>query len=125
MCLCGEGFIVHTDDRDILFAQVGNLYVVKWEAIIGEARSYVTSQETESTYTKKEIVRAKQAYELACISGYPSVTELVNLVEDGNILNIPGITRADIKRAYELYGVPLTYVHEKMRKFRECSLVRS
>jgi hypothetical protein len=53
-CLHGEGFIIHTDERDILFTRVGILYVAKWDALMGEARSYVTSQETESMYMKRE-----------------------------------------------------------------------
>ena len=84
-CLHGQGFVVHTDDRDILFTWIGKLYVAKWDAIMGEARTYVTSQETESMYTKREIAHAKQAYELASISGHPSIAEVVSLVEDGNI----------------------------------------
>jgi hypothetical protein len=88
--------------------------VAKWDAIMGEARSYVSSQETESMSMKREIVRAKQAYKLVSISGYPSITELVNLVEDGNILNIPGITRKNIKRAYELYSEPVAFERGKM-----------
>ena len=39
-----------------------------------------------------EVKRVKQAYELASASGYPSVKELVNLVEDGNVTGIAGIT---------------------------------
>ena len=48
--------------------------------------------------------RAKKAYELAKNSGYPSMGELINLIEDGNIVSLPGITRSDVKRAYEIYG---------------------
>ena len=40
-----------------------------------------------------------RAYKLASTSGYPSVSELINIVEGGNIVGVPGITRADIKRA--------------------------
>jgi hypothetical protein len=37
-------------------------------------------------------------------------------VEDGNVLGVPGIMRADIKRAYELYGDSIAYVRGKMTK---------
>ena len=37
-------------------------------------------------------------------------------MEDGNIVGVPGITRADIKRLYELYGEPVAYVRGKMTK---------
>ena len=52
MYLPGEGFIVHLHDRDIIFAYIGKLYVAKWDDVMNEARSYVTTQETESMYTK-------------------------------------------------------------------------
>jgi hypothetical protein len=76
----------------------------------------VTTQETDSTYFKADVRRAKQAYELASTSGYPSVSEIINIVDDGNIVEVPGITRAGIKRAYELYGEPVAYVRGKMTK---------
>jgi hypothetical protein len=115
-CLRGRGFVVHTEDKDILFARVGKLYVAKWDDIMGYARTYVTTQETELAYSKEEVFKAKRAYELASRSGYPLVDELVNLVEDGNIHGMPGITREDIRQAYELYGEPVAYVRGKMVK---------
>ena len=42
--------------------------------------------------------------------------ELIHLVEDGNILEMPAISRADIKRAYEIYGLPVEYVRGKLTK---------
>ena len=105
--LPGEGFVVHLKDRDILFARIGKLYVAKWDDVMNKASSHLTTQETESMYTKAEMKRAKQAYQLASTIGYPSVLELINLVEDGNISGIPGITRVAIKRAYEIYGAPV------------------
>ena len=95
--LPGEGFVVHLEDRDILLARVGKLYVAKWNDVMNEASSHLTTQETESRYTMAEVNRAKQAYQLASASGYPSVQELINLVEDGNVSGIPGITRVDIR----------------------------
>ena len=38
-CIHGQGFIVNTEDRDILFVWVGKLYVAKWDAILGEAKT--------------------------------------------------------------------------------------
>ena len=69
-CLRGRGFVVHTEDKDILFARVGKLYVAKWDDIVGYARNYVTTQETEAAYSKGEVLKAKRAYELASISGW-------------------------------------------------------
>ena len=108
--LLGEGFIVHLHDKDILFACIGKLYVTKWDDAMNEASSYVTIQEMESMYMKADVKRAKQAYQLPSASGYPSISELIYLMEDGNISRIPGITCVDIKRAYELYGEHVAYV---------------
>ena len=47
------------------------------------------------------------------MSVYPSTSELIIWVEDGNISGIPGITRVDIKRAYEINGEPVAYMCEK------------
>ena len=66
---------------------------------MGRAESYVTRQETELPFTKAEILRAKQAYQLISASGYPSATEMVNIIEDGNITGFPGLTRVDLRRA--------------------------
>ena len=83
---------------------------------MNEASSHMTTQETESMYTKAEVKRAKQAYQLASTSEYPSVLELINLVEDGNVSGIPGINRLDIKRACEIYGASVAYICGKMTK---------
>ena len=71
-------------------------------------------KETEAMYTKSKIERAKTAHELIKNSGYPSMGELIKIVEDGNIFNLPGIIRADIKRAYDVYGAPAEYVRGKL-----------
>ena len=101
------------DERDLFFKRVGKLYVAEWDSV-GRVESYVTSQETDLPCTKAEVLRAKQAYQLISASGYPSVNEVIGLIEDGNISGLPGITRADIRRAYELYGPLPAYVRGKM-----------
>jgi hypothetical protein len=42
--------------------------------------------------------------------------EFIHLVEDGNIHELPGISRADIRRAFEIYGLPVEYVRGKMTR---------
>ena len=111
----GESFIVHLPDRDIEFKRRGKLYVALWEEITAVM---TTVQEAEGVYTKAEVKRAKEAYDLLKNTGYPSVEELIHLIEDGNILELPHISRADIKRAYDLYGMPVEYVRGKMTKKR-------
>ena len=88
--LCATGsFIVHLEDRDIEFKRRGKLYVAQWDEV---ANLMATVKETEAMYTKSEIERAKTAHELIKNSGYPSMSELIKIVEDGNILILPGIT---------------------------------
>ena len=45
-----------------------------------------TVKEGEALYTKAEIAKTKKAHELIKNSGYPSINELIKIVEDGNIL---------------------------------------
>jgi hypothetical protein len=49
-------------------------------------------------------------------TGYPSMEEQVRLIEDGNVLEIPRISRPDVKRAYEVYCMPTEYVQSKLTK---------
>jgi hypothetical protein len=44
------------------------------------------------------------------------MNELVHLVEDGNIIGMPALTRVDVLRAYDLYGTPPAYVRGHMTK---------
>ena len=66
--------------------------------------------------TRAEEERARKAYELARTSGYPSVSELIHLIEDGNITGMPALSREDVIRAYDLFGTPPAYVRGKMTK---------
>ena len=50
------------------------------------------------------------------MSGYPSISEFVGLLEHGNVVGLPGITRDDVLQAYEIYGQPVAYVRRKMTK---------
>jgi len=106
-----ESFIVHLEDRDIEFKRRGKLYVAQWEEV---ATMLATVKEAEALYSEAEIDRAKEAYQLIKNSGYPSMTEIVRLIEDGNLVELPGITRAGIRRAYDVYGTPVEYVRGKM-----------
>jgi hypothetical protein len=63
---------------------------------------------------KAEEERARQAHELLKISGYPPLQEAIHLIQDGNISNLPMLTAADIKRAYDMFGEPVGAVREKM-----------
>ena len=103
-----ESFTVHLPRGDIVFKRRDGMYVADWKEYGNIFYSTIC--------TKVQEERAKKAYELARTSGYPSVNELIHLVEDGNIVGMPGITREDVLRAYDLYGVPTAYVRGKMTK---------
>jgi hypothetical protein len=49
-------------------------------------------------------------------SGYPSVGEAVHLLMDGNIRGVPLLMRADVERAYNIYGPHPEYVRGKLMK---------
>ncbi len=96
-------FIVHMPDRDIVFRRRDGMYVTDWT----EYKDVFTTV----VCTKGEQERAKKAYDLVRASGFPSLGEVIHLVEDGNIVNMPALTRDDVLRAYKLYGTPQhTYV---------------
>ena len=103
-----EAFTVHLPKGDIVFKRRDGMYVADWE---GYKNVFSTT-----VCTKAEQEHAKIAYELARTSGYLFVNELIHLVEDGNIVGLPSITREDILHAYDLFGVPTAYVRGKMMK---------
>jgi hypothetical protein len=89
-----EAFIVHLEDRDIAFQWRGKIYVVKWDDV---GAVYNTVRKMESLYTKAEAIRAKVAYDLLENAGYLLLKEFIHLVEDGNIHELLGVSRADIQ----------------------------
>jgi hypothetical protein len=104
-----ESFTVHLQDHDIVFNRRGKMYVADLEQV-------VCVRHDGRSYTKAEESWAKRAYDLLHTSGYPSMSEAIDLVEDGNICGMPTLTREDIRRAYEIYGSPPEYVRGKMMK---------
>ncbi len=121
----GVSFTVHLEHRDIEFRRREKLYIAVFDDQDEEEDALVnaTVQETEALYSKAELVRAKVAHAMMKNTGYPSMEELIRLIEDGNIMEMPGISRADVKRAYEVYGMPPEYVRGKLTK-RKVSRVR-
>lgn len=109
-----ESFTVHLPDRDITFYHRNKLYMADFELPVVA---------TTRAYTKAEEVGAKEAYDLICNCGYPSYTEAVHLIQDGNFVNMPMLTAEDIKRAYDLYGELVGSVRGKMIK-RQASRAR-
>jgi len=62
-------------------------------------------RENELVYTKEEVRRAKQAYELVKNSGYPLPNEALYLIQDGNIRGMSMVlVVADLERAYKIWA---------------------
>ena len=108
----GEKYIVHLPERDLEFKRRGKLYVADMSDWITTARVHATTAERESLYTKKEVIRAKQAQDFIKASGYTSEKEAAHMVNDGNITGVP-ITAKDIHRAFDIYGRPAAAVRGK------------
>jgi hypothetical protein len=73
-----------------------------------------TVRENEAVYTREEVHKAQQVYELVRTSGYPSPNEVLHLIHDGNIKGMPAFSRADVERAYKIYGTHPEYVRGQM-----------
>ena len=91
-------FIVHLPNRDITFVRKEKMYVANWD----EGLVCSTVQENAAVYTKVEVKRAKEAHTFLRTSGYPSLEDAAHLLEDGNVENVPGLTRSDIEGVYKV-----------------------
>jgi len=99
-----ESFTVHFSERDIVFYRRDKLYAADFDQPI----VVVTK-----AYTKAEEARAQAAYEIIRNCGYPSYTEAVHLIQDGNFTHMPMLTAEYVKRAYNLLGEPVGSVRGK------------
>ena len=109
----GRVFIVHLPDRDIELKKRGKLFC----GSLGRSRYHF--EDCAGSWVvlfKAEINRAKEAHDFIRNSGYPSMDILIHLIEHGNILELPSILWADIKRAYDIYGLPVENVRGKLAK---------
>jgi hypothetical protein len=107
-------FVVHLEGREIVFEQRNKLYVAKAEEF--QAFVMVTVDEKKAQYSSEQVQKAETAYALLKNAGYPSPSELINIVNDGNVANMLVLRREDILRAYEIFGPPAEYVRGKMTK---------
>jgi hypothetical protein len=78
----GQALTVHMGDSDVKFKRREKLYIADW---IGKSDTYATVHENALVYTKEELHRAREVYELVKNSGYPSPNEALHLLTDGNI----------------------------------------
>jgi hypothetical protein len=84
--------------------------------VVSVASVLTTIAEKKTQYSTAEVKMAEVAHELLKNAGYPLAGELMNLVGDGNILDMPALTRSDIVRAYDIFGQPSEYVRGKLTK---------
>jgi hypothetical protein len=108
------GFVVHLEGREIVFERRNKLYVAKAEEF--RALVMVTVEEKSAQFSSKQVRKAETAYVLLKNAGYPSPSELISLINDGNVTNMPVLRHEDVLRAHEIFGPPAEYVRGKLTK---------
>jgi hypothetical protein len=108
------GFVVHVDGKEIIFERQDKLYVAKADDFL--VHVMVTVEEKKKEFSSEQVKRAEVAYTLLKNSGYPSPNELIALINNGNITNMPALRREDVLRAYDIYGPLPEYVRGKLTK---------
>jgi hypothetical protein len=88
--------------------------VAKAEVLL--AHVMVTVEEKKAQFSSEQVKKTEVAYALMKNSGYPSPNELMRLVSDGNMMNMPVLRHEDVLRAYEIFGPPAEYVRGKLTK---------
>lgn len=119
----GVSYTVHMNDRDLVFTRRGKLYLADFTDWINDRdfdeeeankMSLVTTvEDRKHLYTKKELKKAEQAKEFLKNAGFPSESEAIHLVRDGNIENLP-VSVQDVKNCFDIYGPPVEMVRGKM-----------
>ena len=82
------------------------------EWITPNALSFMTKEERESMFTKKQVRAAQMAGEFIRNAGFPSETEAIKMVRDGNLKDLP-VEVNDVKSYFEIYGSPIESVKGK------------
>jgi hypothetical protein len=54
-----------------------------------------------------DVEKAEQVCNLIRNSGYPSLSETIHMIQDGNMLNMPSLTAEDAMRSLKLYREPV------------------
>jgi hypothetical protein len=108
------GFVVHLDGHEIIFERRNKLYVATANEF--HAMMMITVEEKKLQFSINQVKKAETAYTLLKNAGYPSPGELMSLVSDGNVTNMPVLRREDILWAYEIYGPPPEYVRGRLTK---------
>jgi len=102
----GKTFVVHVQDRNVEFKCREKLYIVDWVVV-----SYVCAsvQENALVYTKEELCKAKEVYELVRNSGYPTPIKAMHLLTDGKIRGMTVLTVTDKERTWCMVYIRSTY----------------
>jgi hypothetical protein len=111
-----ESFTVHMQERDIAFERREKFYVADWYTETEDTVVAATVQENELLYSKDQVKRAKEAHEFLKNSVYPSLSEAVHLLNDGNVRGGPQLLHADVEQAYRIYGTYPEYIRGKMTR---------
>jgi hypothetical protein len=109
-----EGFTVRLENgKEIFFKRSNKMFVAEVADVVSVL---TTKAEKKLQYSISEVKRAEAAHELLKNAGYPSAGELIHLLGDGNILDMPALTSADIVRSYDIFGQPAEYIRGKLTK---------
>jgi hypothetical protein len=115
----GCSYTVHMGNTDLDFIRKDKLYVADFSSWIRDdyeecnaMLALMTVDEKLHLYTRKELKGAQLAKEFVKNAGFPSRTEAVHMVRDGNINNIP-VSVQDLNTYYDLYGTPVEMLRGK------------
>jgi len=125
-----ESITIHMDHIDVIFTKRDKMYVSDFsDWVVGEQQqvdalktelSLMTVSEREGMYQRKDIPRALEAGEFLKSLGYPTQSEALRIVSDGNVMNVP-YTLADIKRFFDIYGAQVPGLRGKTTKWHVSS----
>jgi len=88
------------------FKPKGKLYGSRaFTSIVDDSTTVAIStvEENISEFTKREVEKAKAARQLQARLGYPSVSDQLENIKSGRILNSP-VTRQDFENAIRIWG---------------------
>lgn len=110
--------MVHLPRFNLEFKRIGKLDVENYSDIITPPLYQICA----TVQKMKVYLHAERYVELRNLTTSSSVVNIHYVkgqyifFQDGNIFGMPQLTAEDIIRAYDIYGLPVPYVGEKMNK---------
>ena len=99
-----DEFLVTTTSGDTYsFKNTDGLYICQLSDMWNRQQVLVTVAQNERLYTQREIKKAKLARDVVRSLGYPSHSNLIQMINSGSIINCP-VSAKDVQRAYNIYG---------------------